>query len=301
MAKYIITDNGQGEIAAYDDKTETFGPKTYHVYNETNRRNYPYAEFYKRVFYEDKYNIISSITISPNTTSSDEMCYVSSGGHDSITSTFNASDYYKIEIKRFLYDYDEDNTPRYEEYTDTYYIRKRSNERLMSGIKIRSDCQKSLHDEKQRKIATIKKNIDRKHKIRKATDTIITDYFETDGKFSDETLGKITTRELKQEMVSHRDRVGEEISKKWSVTDNLRKISNTATATGIVGSGIATAVSSSQVNEFTIGPIILGLGTVFITHHILKNLRMSLVDTKIGQIERDYHKANYEHVTGRRK
>ena len=66
MANYIITDNGQGEIAVYDDVVEKTAARTYHVYKDIDRRNYPYAEFFKRVFYEDKNNTISSISIDTN-------------------------------------------------------------------------------------------------------------------------------------------------------------------------------------------------------------------------------------------
>lgn len=49
------------------------------------------------------------------------------------------------------------------------------------------------------------------------------------------------------------------------------------------------------------GPIILGIGTFYVTHHMLKSLKMTLVDTKIGQIEKSYHKENYDKVTVHRR
>ena len=301
MAKYIITDNGKDEIAVYDDKTEKFGPKTYHVYNVDTRRNYPYSEFYKRAFYEDKYNIITGINISTANPNTDEMCFVYGTSHDSKSSTFNANEYYKVQIKRFLYEVDEENNPKYQEYADIYYIRKRSNERLMSGIKIRANNQKTLLPEKLKKVETIKKNIERKRKISETTDIIIDDFFETNGKYSNDVLGRISSKELKKEIDDHREEIQDKVSKRYSVTDSIKKISTTATTTGIVGSTLATVASSIQANELTMGPIILGIGTVFVTHHMLKGLRMSLVDTKIGEIEKSYLKANYDLVTGRRK
>ena len=75
MAKYIITDNGQDGISVYDDKDEKFSHKTYHVYHEDTRRNYPYSEFYKRVFYEDKYNMITDIKITTTNPDKNEMCF----------------------------------------------------------------------------------------------------------------------------------------------------------------------------------------------------------------------------------
>ena len=301
MAKYIITDNGQDGISVYDDKDEKFSHKTYHVYHEDTRRNYPYSEFYKRVFYEDKYNMITDIKITTTNPDKNEMCFVSGTDHNASTSNFSGNDYYKVEIKRFSYEIDEDNNPKYEETTDVYYIRKRTNERLMSGINIRAKNLKTLLPEKLKKVETIKKNIDHKKKVSESTETIIEDYFETNGKFSDNILGVISSRELKKEMTDHYDKVSETVSKKWQITDNIKKISNTAVATGIVGGGIASAISSIQANEFTFGPIILGIGTVLVTHHMLKGLRMSLVDTKIGQIEKAYLKENYDKVTGHRK
>lgn len=301
MARYIINDNGQDGISVYDDKTEKFGHKSFHVYHEQDRRNYPYSEFYKRVFYEDKNNIITGIRITTANPNTDEMCYVYGTETDSKSSTFGANEYYKVEIKRFSYDVDEDNNPRYQETTDVYYVRKRTNERLMSGINIRAKNLKTLLPEKLKKVETIKKNIDRKKKVTESTETIIEDYFDTNGKFSDEVLGVISSRELKREMEDHYDRVADSVSRNWSLTDNIRKIANTTVATGVVGSGIATAITSVQANEFTFGPIILGIGTVFVAHHMLKGLRMSLVDTKIGQIEKAYLRENYDKVTGHRR
>lgn len=301
MARYIINDNGQDTISVYDDKTEKFGHKTYHVYHEGSRRNYPYDEFYKRVFYEDKYNIITGIKITTGNPDTDEMCFVYGTEHKSNSSNFRANEYYKVEIKRFSYEVDEDNNPKYQETSDVYYIRKRTNERLMSGINIRVKNLKTLLPEKLKKVETIKKNIDRKNKVSESTETIIKDYFETNGKYSDDVLGIITSHELKKEIDDHHDRVAESVSKNWSVTDNIRKIANTATAAGVVGSGVASAISSIQTNEFTFGPIILGIGTVLITHHMLNGLRMTLVDSKIGQIEKSYLKENYDKLTGHRK
>lgn len=301
MARYIINDNGQDAISVYDDKTEKFGHKTYHVYHEDSRRNYPYGEFYKRVFYEDKYNIITGIKITTGNPDTDEMCFVYGTEHKSNSSNFSANEYYKVEIKRFSYEVDEDNNPKYQENSDVYYIRKRTNERLMSGINIRVKNLKTLLPEKLQKVETIKKNIDHKNKVSESTETIIKDYFETNGKYSDDVLGVITSRELKREIDDHHDRIAESVSKNWSVTDNIRKIANTAVATGVVGGGVASAISSIQANEFTFGPIVLGIGTVLITHHMLKGLRMSLVDSKIGQIEKSYLKENYDKLTGHRK
>lgn len=301
MARYIINDNGQDAISVYDNNTEKFGHKTYHVYHDESRRNYPYSEFYKRVFYEDKYNIITDIRITTGNPDTDEICFVYGTERDSKSSTFGANEYYKVEIKRFSYDIDEDNKPKYQEDTDVYYVRKRTNERLMSGINIRAKNLKTLLPEKLRKVETIKRNIDRKNKVSESTETIIEDYFDTNGKFSDDVLGVISSRELKKEIDDHHDKVAESVSKNWSVTDNIRKIANTAVATGVVGGGIASAISSIQANEFTFGPIVLGIGTVLVTHHMLKGLRMSLVDTKIGQIEKAYLKENYDKVTGHRR
>ena len=301
MARYIINDNGQNGISVYDDKTERFGNKSFHVFHEDSRRNYPYSEFYKRVFYEDKYNMITDIKINTANPNTDEMCYVYGTERESKSSNFDANEYYKVEIKRFSYEIDEDNNPTYQETSDVYYVRKRTNERLMSGINLRAKNLKTLLPEKLNKVETIKKNIDRKKKVSESTETIIEDYFETNGKFSDNILGVISSRELKKEMDSNHDKVAESVSRNWAVTDNIRKIANTAVATGVVGGGIATAISSINANHLTLGPIILGVGTVFVTHHMLKGIRMSLVDTKIGQIEKTYLKENYDKVTGHRR
>ena len=301
MAKYIINDNGQDAIAVYDDKAEKLGHKTYHVYRDDTRRNYPYSEFYKRVFYEDKQNIITGINIMTANPNINEMCFVSGEGHNARTSTFSGGDYYKVEINRFSYDVDEDNNPKYQEETDVYYIRRRTNERLMQGIKIRANNLKSLLPEKLKRVETIKRNIDRKQKVTETTESIIEDYFETDGKFSDEVLGQITSRELKKEMEDHHDRVSDSVSRNWSVTDNIKKISNTVVATGILSGGVASAIESANAGHLVMGPIILGIGTVYITHHMLKSLRMTLVDSKICQIEKSYLRENYDKVTGHRR
>ncbi len=301
MANYIINDNGENEITVFDDKQEIFTHKTYHIYHDSDRRKYPYSEFYQRVFYEDKNNMITSITISEVNPRTNEMYFVYGDEKNSSTSVFNANEYQKVTIKRFAYATDEDNNPFYEETEDVYYIRKRINDRLMEGIKIRKNNLENQLEDKFKRINTIKKNIDRKRKVTAVTHDIIDNYFENEGAFSDEVLGTITSRELKKEIEDHQEEIKDEVSRKWSITDNIRKISNTATTTGILGSSIATAISSVKSNEFTMGPIILGIGTVFITHHLLKNIRMTLVDTKIGQIEREYHKENYDYVTGRRR
>ena len=103
MANYIITDNGQGEIAVYDDVVEKTAARTYHVYKDIDRRNYPYAEFFKRVFYEDKNNTISSISIDTNPKNNDQMCYIFEANHNSKTSTFNISDYNKVETTTLFF------------------------------------------------------------------------------------------------------------------------------------------------------------------------------------------------------
>ena len=90
MARYIINDNGQGGISVYDDKTEQFGHKSYHVFHEDSRRNYPYSEFYKRVFYEDKYNMITGINITTGNKETDEMCFVYGTERESKSSNFSA-------------------------------------------------------------------------------------------------------------------------------------------------------------------------------------------------------------------
>ena len=300
MANYIITDNGQGEIAVYDDVVEKTAARTYHVYKDIDRRNYPYAEFFKRVFYEDKNNTISSISIDTNPKNNDQMCYIFEANHNSKTSTFNISDYNKVEIKRFYHGIDENNNPTYEEYSDVYDIRKRTNERLMSGIKIRAKNISSQKEARDTKINTIKRNIQRKRKISQTTDKIIENYFENDGAFTDDVLGIITSREMSKEISEHRDKIVEDVSRKWDVTDNIRRISNTATATGLVGGGLATALSSFKAEHLTMGPIILGIGTVFITHHLLKSVRMTLVDSKIGKMEKEYLRANYDMLTRHR-
>lgn len=300
MANYIINDNGAGQIAVYDDKTEKFGAKNFHVYHETNRRNYPYAEFYKRVFYEDSHNIISSVEIKQNNNETDEMCYVFGTEQDSKSSTFRSSDYHRLEIKKFSYEVDEDNKPSFQEYTDVYYIRKRSNERLMAGINIRVNNLKTMLPDKNKKIETIKNNIKRKQKISKVTDKLIDNYFENGENFSDDMLGIITTRELKKEISENREELSEKVSKKWNISDKIRKIDHTLIATNILGTGIATTASAISNGGFTMAPIVLGIGTIFVTHNILKNARMSLVDTKIGKMEDDYHRANYEKLSGKR-
>lgn len=298
MANYIITDNGEGQIAVYDDKTEKFGHKNFHVYHETNRRNYPYSEFFKRVFYEDSHNIISSVAIKANNPDTDQMCFVYGTEQQSKSSTFDSTDYYKLEIKRFAYEVDENNNPNYEEYTDVYYIRKRSNERLMAGINIRVKNLKTLLPEKNKKIETIKKNINRKHKISNTTDKLITNYFDNDEEYSKDVLGTITSRELQKEFNDNRDELTEKVSRKWQVTDRIRKLDQTMMATGLLGTGIATTASSISNGSFTMNPIILGIGTIFVTHHLLKSVRMTLTDSKIGQMIDEYHKANYDILSG---
>lgn len=298
MTSYIITDNGIDKIAVYDDNTDTFGHKTQHIYSEDSRRNYSYSEFYKKAFYEDKNSIIIGIEITSANSSTDEMCFLYGKTHESGASIFPANEYYKVEIKRFNLNLNEKNTTHYEETSDIFFVRKRANERLMLGINIRSNNIKSQLSNKLKQVENIKNNINHQNKVSETTKTIIEDYLKNKGEFSNDVLGLITTSEFLREIKNRKKETKKLVLKKWKLTENLRDIGNIVSASGILGTTIASTISSIKEKDLTLNPIILGIGTVFVTHNLFKAIRITLVDSKLQEIEKEFSKDNYNKLTG---
>ena len=311
MAVYIINDFGYSEkkemrdqnVLVFTNHTEKIDNKNIHIYNSIGSKMYSYSQFYRKAFSEDDNTIISSIKILENDQNKDEMYFGEGNYGDPNLTYFPSTSYYKVEVKKFHHEKDEETgKPLYYETTDVYQIMKSHCNILISGIEAREKTLELYSKGTHKRIEKIKQEIDRKNKVSEITKAIIDDYFDNNGKIREKYIGEITSSELKKELKENQKELALKITKKDQLTKDMRimeKIFLGSSIASVVGGLTAKGYELTQTPPST-QTIISAFGTLFITYFILNQTRMHLVDTKIGKIKEAFIDKEQEQKIGHR-